>query len=129
MHSEFHKSGLCLSVVAGKESAGLMILLGAVPLSQNRDCPEGQACISSWEGAEEVQVSSWLQSTGILVSLDALAEVSCLLFLCWHPLQVSRGGAEISLKTIYYFQICPCLDLQSCCSSVITFLTPICFFL
>lgn len=73
-------------------------------------------------------MNSCLQSTGILLSLDALALVSCLLFLCWHPLQESSGGAEIPLKTIYYFKTCPCLDLQGCCSSRIAFLTPICFF-
>lgn len=64
---------------------------------------------TSWQGDEDVQVSS---SRGILLSWDALAGVSCLLFLCWHPLQVSRGGEEISLKTIYCFKTCPCLDLQ-----------------
>lgn len=69
-------------------------------------------------------MSSCLQSTGILLSLDALAEVLCLLSLCWH----SRGGTEISWRTIYYFKTWPCLDLQSCCSDRITFLTPVWFF-
>lgn len=83
---DFHKSELCLLVVDVKESAGLMVLPGAVPLSGELwDRTRWGACISSREVAEEVWMSSWLQSTVVLsILLYALADASCLLFLCWH---------------------------------------------
>lgn len=41
-------------------------------------------------------MSSCLQSTVILaVLLCVSADASPLLFLCWHPLDLNRGDAEI----------------------------------